>query len=605
MQVPITYIIGEQNGVQVKIPYDEFTQTFVNYVPEPDSPITEGGQQGYISADDWDNTGGVDYKSSGYIYSNNAWRRIPTYTQYWGDLDPEVNTDGTISYLRFLPIHKKVDLDTDQKDLVKETLGLTVASKEALGLVKMAPTPVADYGIVSINSDGGLYVNKASNEYPGVIITEGEGTVVYTKQAIDDKINSEGGFNIAPATETKIGGILGRGTSYAVDEKGTLLIDNAGVQKVSNYGLMQYAPSTFEDYLYNKTPTLDESQYSLTLAQSRVLIDHCIKQQMPSFEIPTASATVLGGVKVDSKGSSILLNPYDIIDVKSATDINKGVVTILHNINDAVEQAGVNVTYTVPTAYAVKTAIESIGTTYPIATSDTLGCIMVGQGLQIDSSGKLAANISLASAANNQPGLVYVTNTVQENSNYVPTSKAVHTFVKNKIAEISTEQTEQPATPEIPGLVYVQPAVNDNTGDVEDTTTNKYYFVPTVQKVAKMIASQQSDQLKIPSQNVLSDQWLIIGTGTIAKDAFITAATAAGYITLKIITSDSVSEALTFPLVQMGAIVVFDQALSADQVSGILSNMRLSSGTTETECQNNFILLPGAGLYGNYLTNVN
>lgn len=598
MQVPITYIIGEQNGVQVKIPYEEFTQTFVNYVPEPNSPITEGGQQGYISADDWDNTGEVDYKSSGYIYSNNAWRRIPTYTQYWEDLDPEIHTDGTISYLRFLPIHKTVELSTSQKDLVKETLGLTVASASSLGLVRIIPTPVADYGIVSINSDGGLYVNKASNAYPGVIITEGDGDVVYTKAAIDAKINPDGSYNIEPATETKIGGILGKGTSYEVNETGTLLINNASVQQTPNYGLMQYAPSTFVTDLVNDTLTLDETQYTLTLSQSRVLIEHCINQQIPSFEIPTASETVLGGVRVDSVDSSILINSSGTIDVKPATDTTKGAVTILHNIDDAVEQAGVNVTYTVPTAYAVKTAIESIGTTYPIATSDTLGCIMVGQGLQIDSSGKLAANISLASTANNQPGLVYITNMVQENSNYVPTSNAVHNFVESKISEISITQTVPPATSETPGLVYVQPAVNDNT-------TNSHYFVPTVQKVADMLASQQSDQLKIPSQNVLSSQWLIIGTGTIAKDEFITAATAAGYTTLKIITSDSISESLTFPLVQMGAIVVFNQDLSADQVSGILSNMHLSSGTTETECQNNFILLPGAGLYGNYLTNVN
>jgi hypothetical protein len=60
-----------------------------------------------MAVNNWDIvSGGESISSSVFVYSNNAWRKIPTYTTNWDDIEPVDNEDGTFTYLRFLPIHK-------------------------------------------------------------------------------------------------------------------------------------------------------------------------------------------------------------------------------------------------------------------------------------------------------------------------------------------------------------------------------------------------------------------------------------------------------------------------------------------------------------------
>ena len=593
MQIPVTYILGKTNDKDIQIPYTEFVSTFVNYVPSPDSTITPG-QQGYISADDWDDSLGIpDLKSSGYIYANNAWRKIPTYTANWEDLDPVKNDDGSVTYIRFLPVHKQIALTSDELQRIRGTLDLGIAAQNKEGLVKINQIPSTYQSYLQVDFEGYAYINPATNNYPGVVTTVGSGIYVYTKDEIDKKFTSAGGFAIPVAQETQVGGILTNSPDITIDSTGRVSVNKAIVQEHPEYGTVRYAPINYTEDIDN--PIIDEASHTLNAYQIKEVINHYIEKNKPIFNLNQATDTKLGGVKVDSINTNILISSDGLIDVKSADKDTKGVVLVTDNIDGATDATSL----TVPTAYAVKKEFEQLQNIQVKATTTQLGSIIVGQGLQVDENGKLSANINLASHTNNQPGLVYTTNNIKQNLQYVPTSQAVFKFVTDSINNLDVSDDIPFASDNTPGLVYVNPAIN------QDKTSAGSYTVPTVQKVQEMI-SGQSTQTTTSIDTIESEQWLIVGTGYIDRSKFLASAASLNIEVIKLIAGYSQDDVLlpSVPIIQLGAIVVFGSSINKDQIYTILQSMVIESGSTYSDCVNNFILIPGSTVFGNYLSSV-
>lgn len=592
MQVPVTYILGKSNDKEIQIPYQEFVSTFVNYVPSPESTLTPG-QQGYISADDWDNTGNPDITSSGYIYSNNAWRKIPTYTTNWDDLDPVQNSDGSITYLRFLPIHKQIELTPTELERVRGTLDLGIASQSKPGLIRINQIPSTYQSYLQVDFEGYAYINPATNNYPGVVTTIGAGTQVYTKDEIDKKFTSAGGFAIPVASETQVGGILNNSTDVTIDETGRLTVNKATVQENPEYGTVRYAPTDYIEDIDN--PVIDEASHVLNAYQTKEVVNYYIEKNKPVFNLTQATSTKLGGVKVDSINTGLIISSDGLIDVKYADKDTKGIVLVTDNIDNANDATS----FTVPTAYAVKKEFEQASKLQVKATTTQLGSIIVGQGLQVDENGKLSANISLASHTNNQPGIVYTTNTIIKNLQYVPTSQAVVQYVSDQIKTIDISNNIPSASDNTPGIVYINPSVN------QDKTSSGTYTVPTVQKVQEMLDNQNNTSSSNIDQ-IYSEQWLIIGTGYIDRDKFLASATSLNLQVIKLIAGSNVQDEIlpALPMIQLGGIAVFDQPINKDQIYTILQSMVIESGSTYQDCANNFILIPGATVFGNYLSSV-
>lgn len=597
MQIPVTYILGKTNDKDIQIPYTEFVSTFVNYVPSPDSTITPG-QQGYISADDWDDSlGNPDLKSSGYIYANNAWRKIPTYTANWDDLDPVKNDDGSVTYIRFLPIHKQITLTSEELQRVRGTLDLGIAAQNKEGLVKINQIPSTYQSYLQVDFEGYAYINPATNNYPGVVTTVGSGIQVYTKDEIDKKFTSAGGFAIPVAQETQIGGILNNSTDITIDSTGRVSVNKASVQQETpTYGTVRYAPNRYIENIDEPDTVIDdETTYTLNAYQIKEVINHYIEKNKPIFNLNQATDTKLGGVKVDSINTNILISSDGLIDVKSADKDTKGVVLVTDDIDGATDATSL----TVPTAYAVKKEFEQLQNIQVKATTTQLGSVIVGQGLQVDENGKISANISLASHTNNQPGIVYTTNSIKQNLQYVPTSQAVFKFVTDSINNLDVSDDIPFASDNTPGLVYVNPAIN------QDKTSARSYTVPTIQKVQEMIDGQ-STQTTISVDTIESEQWLIVGTGYIDRSRFLASAASLDIEVIKLIAGYSQDDVLlpSVPIIQLGAIVVFGSSINKDQIYTILQSMVIESGATYSDCVNNFILIPGSTVFGNYLSSV-
>ena len=592
MQVPVTYILGKSNDKEIQIPYQEFVSTFVNYVPSPESILTPG-QQGYISADDWDNTGNPDIASSGYIYSNNAWRKIPTYTTNWDDLDPVQNSDGSITYLRFLPIHKQIELTQTELERVRNTLDLGIASQSKPGLVKINQIPTTYQSYLQVDFEGYAYTSLATNKYPGVVTTIGAGTQVYTKDEIDKKFTSAGGFAVPVASETQVGGILNNSPDITIDETGRLTVNKATVQENPEYGTVRYAPTDYIEDIDN--PVIDEASHVLNAYQIKEVLNYYIEKNKPVFNLTQATSTKLGGVKVDSINTGIIISSDGLIDVKHADKDTKGIVLVTDNIDNANDATS----FTVPTAYAVKKEFEQASKLQVKATTTQLGSIIVGQGLQVDENGKLSANISLASHTNNQPGIVYTTNTIVKNLQYVPTSQAVVQYVSDQINTIDISNSIPSESDNTPGVVYINPSAN------QDKTSSGTYTVPTVQKVQEMLDNQNNTSSNNIEQ-IHSEQWLVIGTGYIDRDKFLASAASLNIQVIKLIAGSNVQDEIlpALPMIQIGCIAIFDQPINKDQIYTILQSMVIESGSTYQDCTNNFILIPGATVFGNYLSSV-
>jgi hypothetical protein len=125
-----------------------------------------------FSADAWVTISGTEsVSSSGYVYSNNAWRKIPTYTTNWDDLDAVVNEDNTVTYLRFLPVHKRVKLSSEEIANAKANIDVNIATDNHPGLVMGSPVS-EEYGAVTIK-DGAIQAELASTTHAGAVILVG------------------------------------------------------------------------------------------------------------------------------------------------------------------------------------------------------------------------------------------------------------------------------------------------------------------------------------------------------------------------------------------------------------------------------------------------
>lgn len=602
MSVPYTYILVEQDGQQEKIPYTEFANNFIQYVPEPLSPETDG-QQGQMAVNNWDIvSGGESISSSVFVYSNNAWRKIPTYTTNWDDIEPVDNEDGTFTYLRFLPIHKQVTLTEKELDNVYKTLDITVATNAKLGLVKGTNDFSENFGTITIEEDGSLKVASATSTHQGTVQLFDEYgdelgevyPIVYTKQAIDRKFTKAGALTIPAATYETRGGII-VGPNMSVTENGLLSINTATVQEENNpLGLVKYAPISFTDSQnIENEDYIDESSYTLSAGQSRALIKHYVNkiQEQARFELRPATSVTLGGVLVDSNNTNIQISGEGLINVKDATTDRAGAVKYLTSFDDINNQ-----TEGVPTIYTIKQYVDSkVSQNLPVATTTTAGAVIIGQGLKVNSDGVVDVNLPLATI--DQRGLVYTTQTITEENKshaYVPTSEGVYNFVTSLIG--------QPETPLVPsasstkaGVVTVQPAATD-------VKENNTYKVPTVQYVRDYVSDAIESTNNEQEVAVSSKQWLVVGTGNFDVDILKQTVLANQEILVSAITGSSTQEQ-AFILPAGLNILVFQNPITAEKLNSILSSLSLEVGTYQNSCANNFILIPGEGIFGYYLQN--
>lgn len=603
MSVPYTYVLVENDGVQVKVPYNEFASNFITYVDEPNSPNTLG-QQGQFSVSNWNlDDAGESISSSAFVYSNNAWRKIPTYTKHWEDLEPTQNDNG-INYLRLLPVHKSIELSEEEKQNVRQSIDVTTATNEKTGIVKGTNSYSPDYGTVIIEEDGTLKVDKATTYYSGTVQLYDESgrtdirPIVYTKDAIDDKINKTN--SSLPTATNSVKGCIIVGDHMAINN-GILTVNLAQVADTANtiYGLVRYAPVDFTDDI--EASTISENDHVLSVAQSRKLIQYYIDTTPKTATIPTASSNTLGGVRVDSLNSNLQITSEGRLSAKQATTSQEGVVKFITSFNGVT-----NTTYEVPTAYTIKSYVDSklVGGA-KIATTTEPGSIIIGQGLKIDGNGVVSTDLPVASSI--QRGVVYTTNSITQqtaSSGFVPSSKGVYDFVISEIAKSSSSgQRASAATSTSAGIITVQPAT-------QDSQTGGYYKVPTLQYmkdyVDQISSSGTTPVSPEPTSTSSSKFWVVIGTGEFTLEQLKDAAEAAKVTLVSAINGVTSSE-LDTPIANGINILVFETSITRSKLKVIIENAVTLSGTTVGEsseqCQNNFILMPGTDIFGTYLTN--
>lgn len=600
MSIPYTYIIAEKDGEQVKIPYNEFADRFVTYTAEPSSPNTEGGQQGMFSASAWSTiTGTESTSSSAYVYSNNAWRKIPTYTTNWDDLEAAINEDDTISYLRFLPVHKNVQLTEKEIDIARKNIDVTIATNTHPGLVK-GSTYSDTYGCINVAEDGALQAILASTVHAGVVILVGDmesdpdnPTVhipqVYSKQAIDSKFTQAGAWIIPLATPEVIGGIK-IGEHLHIADQDQLTVDKAYVQEQPQYGIVRFAPSNY-DPDPDSNIVLDDSEgpYVLSIEQTEKLINYIVNRGIVSvIEVPKATSLTLGGVKIDSSSSNIVFNSSDIIYVADATAERAGAVKISDIITESdKENSNLN---TVPTLKAVANYLNTTAQV-PIATSEVPGIVRVGPNLTIQ-DGILGVKLPLASFAQNTAGIVNVTNTFTGNTNstFVPTTKAVSDFVTQKIEQTIETPKVPSANAAQPGAVLVEPVQDDEL--IENT-----YTVPTVEKTKELI--DEGIESYANSQSTLRcKRWAVLGTGSFTQEAINTAATNAGLSTVTIVSSHSNVSTAGVALSPGINLLKFSTEVTIEIVQTLLNG--LASQVTGYY-DNNFLIIPASAGIGSFL----
>lgn len=607
MSVPYTYVLVENDGVQVKVPYNEFASNFITYVDEPNSPNTLG-QQGQFSVSNWNlDDAGESISSSAFVYSNNAWRKIPTYTKHWEDLEPTQNDNG-INYLRLLPVHKSIELSEEEKQNVRQSIDVTTATNEKTGIVKGTNSYSPDYGTVTIEDDGTLKVYNATIAHAGTVqLHDGDESgrtdirpIVYTKDAIDDKINKTN--SSLPTATNSVKGCIIVGDHMAINN-GILTVNLAQVADADNtiYGLVRYAPVNFVDNIGSEG-VISENDHVLSVAQSRELVKYYVDNTPKTVVIPIASSGTLGGVRVDSLNSNLQITSEGRLSAKQATTQQEGVVKFITSFNGIT-----NTTYEVPTAYTIKSYVDSklIGGA-KIATTTEPGSIIIGQGLKIDGNGVVSTDLPVASSI--QRGVVYTTNSITQqtaSSGFVPSSKGVYDFVISEIAKSSSSgQRASAATSTSAGIITVQPAT-------QDSQTGGYYKVPTLQYMKDYVDSITSSGTTPsspaePTSTSSSKFWVVIGTGEFTLKQLKDAAEAAKVTLVSAINGVTSSEIDT-PIANGINILVFETSITKAKLKIIIENAVTLSGTTVGEsseqCQNNFILMPGTDVFGSYLIN--
>ena len=373
------------NTTTVRIPWSDFIAgTAKTATTVPAAPSSPGQEQSQIASDE-----GL------YVYGNGTWHKAPLYSNNWEDLSKDT---------RFLLVNKLMSLSDEQIKNVYNTLQLALATQEKAGLVRaMTDEEAATVAgtAVKVNTDGTMYVPAASDNKAGtVVLAAGQSGPVVTEHYVNTRFDSIPNLPIPAATTTARGGVLSGGTdgAFVVDPTtGAVTLRSATDSK---YGIVLLAtkvdsedPGTVPttQAVYEALNTVSSSIGNLTPeAYTRPGLV-CVAAHgawndtsNPSLFAPTLSGPIY--VKTDQGA----------LDVYPATFKTPGVVLTTSDVNTYT--SGQNYE-TVPTASAVKTYVaaaisdvrgEIPDGSMPVATTGSLGGVIVGSGLRVTAQGLLS-----------------------------------------------------------------------------------------------------------------------------------------------------------------------------------------------------------------------
>lgn len=515
------YILAEQNGEQIKVPYSEFEAQFVKYTQTtPSTPNSQptDSTQGMVTADGWDpgflDDGGS--QSSFYVYSNNLWRKIPTYTNHWSDLEGDK--------VRFLPVHKKLTdedaLSEEEIENLRYNIKLPIATTEQAGLVKAGEaSSTKSYVQVIANEDetseenGKMFVQFATLTNPGTVLVEdivspvtppetdeneavgqneeeveneesGENEeigetvadfpiVVYSKAAVDALFNKT--TSNIPTADASTLGLIAIGDHLKMGDDGRLTVVKAVVQATPEFGVVKYADAGYvtnitadADYVYGGTEQ-EENETTLTIHQIKALIDSKIENSSSNdAKIEAAGVDKPGVISVDGKIFTVDQDGTARLDINLASKSTKGAVFVIDTLSN---ESAIQTSFSnhVPTALSVVNfvnnkinEIENNTVTVPIATNRTAGIVIAGPGLSISTDGTLQVNYPVTSSTT--LGLVKTLNskTLPTGSNndakLVPTVYTMQNYVDSKLTTSGSGGSIPAASSTSLGGVYVQKA---------------------------------------------------------------------------------------------------------------------------------------------------
>lgn len=535
------YILAEQNGEQIKVPYSEFEAQFVKYTQTtPSTPNSQPSDstQGMVTADGWDpgflDDGGS--QSSFYVYSNNLWRKIPTYTNHWSDLEGDK--------VRFLPVHKKL---TDEDALSEEEIEnlrynlscLPIATTEQLGLVKAGESgPTKSYVQVIINEDetseenGKMFVQFATHANPGTVLVEDVTStitpieldeneevsetiadypvVVYSKAAVDAMFKeTASGVPIATPSSP---GVVAVGDHLSIGEDGRITVVKASVQENPDFGVVKYANAGYAanikaDVNYEYGSEQEEKETTLSIHQIKALIDSKLENNSSNdAKVPIASTTQAGIISVDGKIFTVDQDGTARLDINLASKSTKGAVFVIDTLSN---ESAIQTSFSnhVPTALSVVnfvndkiSEIENNTVTVPIATTSTPGTVIVGPGLSISTSGVLQVNYPVTSSTT--LGLVKtlhtatLSNGTNNDNKLVPTVFTMQKYVDSKLTTSGSGGSIPAASSTSLGGVYVQKASTETGSNptvytkaaVDLLFTTKSYVDSQIQSVKNVQA---------------------------------------------------------------------------------------------------------------------
>jgi len=289
---------------------------------------------------------------------------------------------------------------TADSDLVLKTNNPVTASSSVLGGIKIGTGLSIDSGTASVDFTG--YATNASVTSAISALVNGAGASLDTLNELASALGNDASFSTTVTTA------LGNRLRIDVDTQALTTTQKSNVK--TNLGLATVAFSgSYSDL--TGLPTA----YSLPTASSSVLggvkvgtglsidVNGILSSSITQYSLPTASSSVLGGVKVGT-GLSI-----DVNGILSSSITQYSLPTASTST-----LGGVKVDGTTITINASGVISGSSSYTLPTASSSALGGVKVGTGLSIDVNGILSSSItqySLPTASTSTLGGVKVDGT--------------------------------------------------------------------------------------------------------------------------------------------------------------------------------------------------
>ena len=365
------------NDTAVRVPASQF----VGFRLSEQTPSSPGapGTNGQISVTD-----------QGIFVFFNSWFKVPAYSVNWDDLDGNE---------RFLPVNKTIQLTDTEKSSVWESIDLSIATNDSIGLVKGSETAnIAPDGSISIN------IAKAkqtgATEAPGLVNVIGDYTASTTRNE-DDYVTTERYVNTAITSA-----IQGQEQTIAsIDRLGVVKIDPHGSINIDEVGTISVHISSTTDTGADPVPGLvsmgnmtvynpEEASYAAPVGLVFNMISSAVS------DLPVATKAALGVVSI---GQNINVSSSGSISVDSASISGRGVVQLTEAIDNSPAAENRAVTSKAVVNYVTK-QISNISQSLPIATASSLGTVKIGSGLSVAPGGVL----SLQNATANSIGGVTV-----------------------------------------------------------------------------------------------------------------------------------------------------------------------------------------------------